>query len=260
MQAADHVLRRERDAVLNELVDQPERAVLRGRVRLLERSRGRPHTRRGRTSGRRRASCRVLGAPSRRGLASAFERTFAAMKRILLIGGSGQLGTALRAELAGDEIAAPAARRVRPGQRRAGGAARRRALRRCDQLRGIPQRRRLRARARQGVRRQYARGRRLRARLRRARHRVHDDQHRLRLRRHRDRARTRRRRAGTAHDLRRLETRRRAADAAQPDASTTSSARAASSARSARRAKATRSSTRCSARPNAASRRGWSPT
>jgi dTDP-4-dehydrorhamnose reductase len=40
-------------------------------------------------------------------LASAFERTFAAMKRILLIGGSGQLGTALRAELAGDEIAAP---------------------------------------------------------------------------------------------------------------------------------------------------------
>ncbi len=29
------------------------------------------------------------------------------MKRILLIGGSGQLGTALRAELAGDEIAAP---------------------------------------------------------------------------------------------------------------------------------------------------------
>jgi dTDP-4-dehydrorhamnose reductase len=40
-------------------------------------------------------------------LASAFERTSAAMKRILLIGGSGQLGTALRAELAGDEIAAP---------------------------------------------------------------------------------------------------------------------------------------------------------
>jgi dTDP-4-dehydrorhamnose reductase len=41
-------------------------------------------------------------------LALAFERTFAAMKRILLIGGSGQLGTALRAELAGDEISAPA--------------------------------------------------------------------------------------------------------------------------------------------------------
>jgi dTDP-4-dehydrorhamnose reductase len=40
-------------------------------------------------------------------LASAFERTSAAMKRILLIGGTGQLGTALRAELAGDEIAAP---------------------------------------------------------------------------------------------------------------------------------------------------------
>jgi len=37
-----------------------------------------------------------------------FERTSAVMKRILLIGGSGQLGTALRAELAGAEISAPA--------------------------------------------------------------------------------------------------------------------------------------------------------
>ena len=43
----------------------------------------------------------------RRGLASPFERTFAAMKRILLIGGSGQLGTALRAELAATTIVAP---------------------------------------------------------------------------------------------------------------------------------------------------------
>ncbi len=44
----------------------------------------------------------------RRGLASPFERTSAVMKRILLIGGSGQLGTALRAELSGAEISAPA--------------------------------------------------------------------------------------------------------------------------------------------------------
>jgi dTDP-4-dehydrorhamnose reductase len=41
-------------------------------------------------------------------LASAFERTSGLMKRILLIGSSGQLGTALRAELADMEIAAPA--------------------------------------------------------------------------------------------------------------------------------------------------------
>jgi dTDP-4-dehydrorhamnose reductase len=41
-------------------------------------------------------------------LASAFERTSGVMKRILLIGGSGQLGTALRTELADAEIASPA--------------------------------------------------------------------------------------------------------------------------------------------------------
>jgi dTDP-4-dehydrorhamnose reductase len=41
-------------------------------------------------------------------LASAFERTSGTMKRILLIGASGQLGTALRTELTGVEIAAPA--------------------------------------------------------------------------------------------------------------------------------------------------------
>jgi dTDP-4-dehydrorhamnose reductase len=40
-------------------------------------------------------------------LASPFERTSAAMKRILLVGGSGQLGTALRAELVGEQISAP---------------------------------------------------------------------------------------------------------------------------------------------------------
>jgi dTDP-4-dehydrorhamnose reductase len=37
-----------------------------------------------------------------------FERTSAAMKRILLIGGSGQVGTALQAELAGHDVSAPA--------------------------------------------------------------------------------------------------------------------------------------------------------
>jgi dTDP-4-dehydrorhamnose reductase len=40
-------------------------------------------------------------------LASAFERTSGSMKRILLVGGSGQLGTALQRELAGNEIASP---------------------------------------------------------------------------------------------------------------------------------------------------------
>ena len=45
--------------------------------------------------------------PSVQGLASRYGRTFGDMKRILLLGGSGQLGTALRAALAGHDVTAP---------------------------------------------------------------------------------------------------------------------------------------------------------